>query len=909
MTDTANTPLVKFWKDEIDLYERTTNKWLLRGRKIYKRYKDVRSPREEAVTRFNVLWSNVQTRLPALYARDPKPEVERRFKDRDPVGRSVAEVLERCLDYTIQHVNPFGRILRQVVLDFELPGRGTLWVRYSPTFNPGPENEKPGGAPGGTDLEADDAQDKAVAGGTQDDEEQEEGEELGYEETLLDYVYWEDFGHTWARTWDEVRAVWRRVYLTREEIGQRFKLRKGQLDQIPLDWSPKGIGDGKVDAKQKKAIVYEIWDKEKKEALWIVKNYPKELDVKDDPLELEHFFPCPPPLYANLASDELIPTPNFVYYHDQALEIDELSTRISAIGKALKVCGIYDSSAAGLDRLLAEGVENTLIPIDGWMALKEKGGLEGVMQLIPLKEIAEALASLREQRQTMIDDVYQITGLSDIIRGLSEPEETATAQQIKGQFAVLRISDAQQEVQRFCRDTLRICAQIISGYALQTLKKISGVKLLTNAEKAQLHAQLSPPPPPMPGMPGMGGGALPAGHAGAPLPGAPPAGGLGLPPAPPGAGGEPPGGAGAPVPPPGGAQGGGSVSPERLKLLKEPSWEEVEALLRNPVLREFRIDVETDSTIRTDEDADRTARMEFIEAVGKMINEASAVPKPMIPAAGELILFGIRGFKVARNLERVFEDAIEQLKDMPPPPDPEMMKAQAQAQSAKEVAGIKAQTDIQIANAQQAAQAKEDQLRSQFEAQRSVTEQQAKAQHEQQLEDIKARFEAERTQFETASKEKIASADNATKLQIAAMEHEHEKQLEGMKQAHEQKITSMTQDHEKALAVHSAESGKETEKVKGEEGRKTEGVKADKAKELESVKGSESRKTEEVKGEQVKAVTKLKPKAEAEAKVEEEKKGKEPTLEAIEKLTQALKDVRKPRKVVRDKDGRIAELH
>ena len=35
-----------------------------------------------------------------------------------------------------------------------------------------------------------------------------------------------------------------------------------------------------------------------------------------------------------------------------------------------------------------------------------------------------------------------ITGMSDIIRGLSEPNETATAQQIKGQFAVLRLSDA-----------------------------------------------------------------------------------------------------------------------------------------------------------------------------------------------------------------------------------------------------------------------------------------------------------------------------------------------------------------------------------------------------------------------------------------------------------------------------------
>lgn len=816
MTDEVPyTPYVKFWKDEIDLYERTMEKWCKRGKKIYKRYKDVRSAREEAVTRFNVLWSNVQTRLPALYARDPKPEVERRFKDRDPLGRQVAEILERALDYTVQHVNPFGRIVRQALLDYELPGRGTVWIRYVPHFHKvalAPEQAAPSaGAPADTALEG-----KAVT-----QEEREEGEELtnqaddeaeeerlGYEETILDYVYWEDFGHTWARTWDEVRGVWRRIYLSKDELKERFNLSAAELSQIPLDWSPRNLNDGKIDTKQKKAVVYEIWDKQEHEVCWLIKTYPKELDKKDDPLKLEHFFPCPPPMYANLASDELIPTPNFVYYADQAAEIDELSTRITAIGKALKVCGIYDSSAPGLDRLLAEGVENQLIPIDGWMALKEKGGIEGIMELMPLKDIAEALGQLREQRQTMIDDVYQITGLSDIIRGLSEPEETATAQQIKGQFAVLRISDAQQEVQRFCRDILRICAEIIADYDIETLKKISGVKLLTNAEKAQLSA-LQAVQPPMPPLPGGGGGPLPNGPPGASMPGAP--GPQGSPPnAPPSnPGGGPPPGPGAGIPQPG-QQPGASIGPEKIRLLKEPTWEEVEALLKNPVLREFRIDVETDSTIRTDEDADRSARMEFIEAVGKMITEAATVPHSMIPAAGELILFGIRGFKVARNLERVFEDAIDQLKDTPPPPPPEMLKAQMDQQTEKMKADIKAQTDERIANAEQAAQAREDQVRNQMEAQRSLRESQIKAQHEQALTDIKQRFEAEKAQFETQSKEKIAAADNATKLQIAAMEHAHEKQLEGMKQDHESKMTSMQQDHEQKLAVHQAAT---TEKV------------------------------------------------------------------------------------------------
>lgn len=791
---------VAFWKNEIQLSERLADKWMRRGRKLYKRYKDIRTPREDAVTRLNILWSNVQTRLPALYARDPKPEVERRFRDKDPIGRSVSEVLERSLDYTIAHCNPFGRIMRQAILDYELPGRGTVWARYLPHFHKvdldGPEGSS------NPEIKASGEQETNQA------EDQVQDEQLTYEETLLDYVYWEDFGHTWARTWDEVRAVWRIVYLGRDELEERFGKKAAN---VPLDWAPKNLTDSKIRIDQKKAIVYEIWDKRDHKVLWLVKNHPTLLDQKDDPLGLEDFFPCPVPLYANLAPDELIPTPNFTFYQDQALEIDELSTRIAAIGKALKVAGIYDSSASGIDRLLAEGVENQLIPVEGWAVLAGKGGLKGTIELLPLKEIAEALGYLREQRQLMIDDVYQITGMSDIIRGLSEPNETATAQQIKGQFAVLRLTDAQQEVQRFARDTIRIMAQIIAQYDIETLKKISGVKLLTQDEKVQLNAQLAPPGP------GLFGGNLPP-AAGLP-PGAGPAGPQ-----------QPPGGSPSPslqAPAAGSVPGvpaGATPAPgqqpahaDQLSLLKEPSWEEVEALLKNPVLREFRIDIETDSTIRMDEDAEREARMAFIDSVSKLIAQATNVPQSMIPATGELILFGIRGFKVARNLERVFEEAIQKLAEAPPAPDPEMQKMQMQVQTQKDIAGIKAQTDLQlgqhkaqmdaqVAQAQQASQAQEDRIRTQAEMERSIKESAIKAQHEQALADLKQRFESEKTQFETASKEKIASADNATKVQIAEMQHRHEQGLESMKQEHEKAITSLKQAHEAKLAEHQAKT-------------------------------------------------------------------------------------------------------
>jgi hypothetical protein len=564
---TQSDSTIGWLKDEIDTHERLSEKFLKRGRKIEKKYRDIRSPREDGAVRYNILWANTQTRLPALYARNPKPVVERRFSDRDPVGRVASEILERSIEYTLEQCNDLFYTMRLVVLDYELPGLGCVWVRYEPHFKkpdtPAAEDE-PSNEGEKEDVPAQESAETQAEGSSVTDDVQPPpaDEELTYEECKVDYLSWQDVGWSWARTWEEARLLWKRAYLDRDELTERFGgkggLTREQIMRIPLDWSPKKLDDSQIKITRKKAIVYEIWDKHKRKRYWLVKNFPELLDERGDDLALQRFFAAPRPLMANAISDELMPTPNFAFYQDQANEIDELTGRIANITKALKVAGVRDASAEGLDRLLSEGVENELVPVLGWAAIKEKGGLAGVFELLPMKEIAETLGFLRDQRQQLIEDVYQLTGISDIVRGMSDPTETAAAQQLKGQFSMLRIQDQQYEVQRFVRDIVRIVGEIIAGYDIETLKQISGVKLLTNAEKAQLQAQLAqqqqmqaaqaaqqqamqaaahPPPPP---------GAAPPGAA----PGAP--GSLPHPAAPPGAGpaaGAPAGIPGAPIQP------------------------------------------------------------------------------------------------------------------------------------------------------------------------------------------------------------------------------------------------------------------------------------------------------------------------------------------------------------------------
>lgn len=901
---------VAYWKDEIDTYERLFDKFLRRGRKIQKKYKDIRSNREESATRYNILWANVQTRLPALYARNPKVVVERRFRDADPVGRLGAEVLERSIQYTLDHVNDAWQVNRQVVLDYELPGRGTVWVRYVPHFKKAKldaaAGERREGLDGASDVGQEQmggrgsevapmqaAQPMLAAGeppaqggrmheleahGTQISnvaEDQVQEETLSYEEAKLDYVYWEDYGHSWARVDDEVRGKWRRVYMDREELEERFMrnennpdgLTQREIDAIPLDWSPKSLTDSKIPMTRKKAIVYEIWDKRRRNALWMVKNYPKLLDKREDMLGLDGFFPCPRMLAANLCNDDMMPSPNFTFYQDQANEIDELSTRIVAITKALKVAGVRDTSAEGLDRLLSEGVENQLIPVEGWAVLKEKGGLAGTFELLPMDMIVTTLQSIRDQRKEAIEDVYQLTGISDIVRGMSDPDETATAQQLKGQFSMIRIEDAQAEVQRFCRDEIVILGQIVAGFDIETLKAISGVKLLTAAEKQDLQMQLAaiqrqqqmqaamaqgqqaagPPPPgappaspagPAPFHPPMAAPAPgpvgppvpshqgpPAGAAPAPPPMQPPHPGMQLsapaaqPPAGPPqqmpqmTGGMHPGAPSAPMTP---APGQAPPSPEKMKLLELPTWEEVGALLENPVLREFRLDIETDSTIKMDEEAEKSARMELIKNVGSFVQqmvEAGQQAPEILPMLGELLMFGVRAFKTARSVEQTFDDmlqALEKAAKAPKPPPPEVQKAQADAAAAKEQMQLKAQTDIQIAQGQQAAQEKQsnaeiqsemqrDQMKAQLDADTTKHVETVKSQAAQTLAELTQHFDAQKTQWQTQAQERIASADNATKLKIAEMAQEHQKQMTRMQQQHDAREGDKQRDHERSM--------------------------------------------------------------------------------------------------------------
>lgn len=456
--------LARRWKIELQLAKREDKEWIERAKKIVKRYRDDRNGAEGALTRYNILWSNVQTILPAVYAKKPKAEAERRNKDADSVARCAAEILERSLQYELDEYPDFDEAMRNAVLDRLLGGRGTVWVRFEQKEVPTAEDGQP---------------------------------MQGYvkECTPVDYVFWEDFRCSPARVWGEVTWVARRVYMSRDELRARFGAslegRGKKVSDIPLSHVPIGLDDlkkegavnGETEA-MKKAEVWECWDKIKKQVIWIAEGFDDTLDSADDPYGLDDFFPCPKPLYATQTGDTLVPVPDYTLYQDQARELDSLTTRIGRLVEACKVVGVYDASAPAIARMLNEGVDNTLIPVDqNWAGFAEKGGLKGVIDWLPLEQVIKALNECYMAREQCKQVIYEITGISDIIRGATEASETATAQNIKRQFGSLRLRPRQQDVAVFASEILRIKAQLMMDlYSPDSLVAISGIEATHDAQ-------------------------------------------------------------------------------------------------------------------------------------------------------------------------------------------------------------------------------------------------------------------------------------------------------------------------------------------------------------------------------------------------------------------------------------------
>lgn len=171
-----------------------------------------------------------------------------------------------------------------------------------------------------------------------------------------------------------------------------------------------------------------------------------------------------------------------------------------------------------------------------------------------------------------------------------------------------------------------------------------------------------------------------------------------------------------------------------------PTWDDIIGTMRSEKRRQYKIDVETDSTVAGTLSSDMAGLSQVLTAISQAMQElAPMVEQGVLPvdAAKEIILTVIRRARMGMAVE----DAFDKLQAPKPKPDPEAAKAQgalAQTQA-------KAQADIHIAEMKMQLDAHLAQVQQQAQAQQNAQEQMLEERREQQKairEENDARFDA-----------------------------------------------------------------------------------------------------------------------------------------------------------------------
>lgn len=693
------------WKLELKLADKRESEWRKKATDIYKLY----TPSAPANNSFNILWTNTETLRQSVYNSLPQPDARRRYQDEDELGKVVGEVLTRALEFA-QDTYDFDAVLKGDVLSMLLAGRAVSRVRYMPDI-------------------------RTVEGEGGELQEGEGYEEISWEQTVCERVQYDDFRILCAaKTWDEVTAIGFKHRFTREDCVEKFGKEIGNA--ISLDSADDEDVKKATDCEDlfKTAEVWEIWDKPKKEVIFVCKTYATPCKTQNDPMEFSGFFPIPRPLYAIENDQTLIPAALYTQYEQQAKELNKISLRINKLMEALKVRGIYDSTLGEIDRL-TKAADNDMIPAQNVTALLERGGLDKAIWMMPIETAAMVIKELYIQRDACKQIIYEITGIADIMRSASDPNETFGAQKIKTQWGTQRLQRMQKEVQRYIRDLVRLKAEVISEkFQPETLEAMTLVKLPHQAEldaekarlmqigqqyqmqaqQAQAMGQQPPPPPP------------------------------------------------------------------ELEKLKQPmpiSWEAVCEAMKSDATRTYRIDIETDSTLSATQDSDMTALKDVMTGLSQIMQGFGPAVQQGAMDIGmlkELMLVVTRRAKMGTAIE----DVIAKMKQPNPPVDPEAAKLQAQqqieqakSQAAMQIEQMKAQLQDRQRQSELMAKQQSDQTEAKLSAQLEQHKQNAQAQQNQHQNDLEAARQVQKSLLDAKLEESQQAHESVLNQQKLDFEH------------------------------------------------------------------------------------------------------------------------------------------
>jgi hypothetical protein len=562
---------------------------------------------------YNIFYSNVEILNANLCISNPKPDIQRRFLKRlekDKLKSNTYAMVAKVLNGAVEFVSDGSDLDEQLsiaVKNSVINGRGILWLDYEPTI-----------------------------------ETNELGEEyVSDREIRIESLNPQEFLYSSAEKEKDIWWVARRHLLSREDIKRRF-------DYSPTE--PELQFKQEDETQLKRGEVWEIWDKNSRKRAFILLSDVRQkfLEVTDDPYKLEGFFPCDT---LEFVTNYTTPIPEYMIYRKQADLLEVVCKKAAQVEDEVKYVTLIGSQDKGIAQRItaAQNGDVISIPTDNMV-----GAAESLIATTPVDKAILLLEHLQEEKEKLKQNIYDITGISDIMRGATDSQETATAQKIKGLFGSLRFQTRQKKVQNFRKNIYKLIAEIIAEhYDEQTLSAMTCTYLPTDEDKMNIVL----------------------------------------------------------------AQKQGLASQDQLNELTEPTWADVMYILRNDKLRNYTVDIETVATAFDDLEQQNAAIKDLTNLYLSMVQYSDSLSPATLKGFIPLIKMNLSSVKISSAVGNQLEEAIESAykeaeeEAQVQQPNPDLMKIQSEIEYKQGELKIKEQ---EVAIKQQEADRKDAELEAQI---------------------------------------------------------------------------------------------------------------------------------------------------------------------------------------------------
>ena len=494
LEDNKTTP--DFWRKWIRIAKKRSEKHRAWARRAYDEYECERESsnsyiveplRKDYDESYPIYWAVVKQLESALYSQTPNLVGKREFGIEDQTALTASLIVERLGKYQVKQCD-FKGVMKAIISDYIHADKATDQLDYQTDkeFEKLPATPTPEGGfvdASGVPIEEEifQAQDgsffyhgpnEVVVDGTQ--------------KIIVKPCEYNQILHCPdARSEDEIKIKAYKFCMTESEARKRF-----DIDDKFITWKhvkdeddEKESGHKNYESTQKYLEGWECWCIENKKVYWYTEQYTDLLDIKDDPYQLEGFFPSPRFLISSKPSEDMFPRPAFIKLFSLINLMHTIECRLPPLIDAIRRRAIVDGSE-DLVMALNQLDETDFVTAKGIQTILEKGGLQNMMFFLPVQEFVSALGELMQVQDRFEQKFYELFGMPDILRGISNPNDAVETVQRQSAAGNNRFRIMKSDIEEIARDSIEMQVDLaLQVYSDQRIALITGYEYMSEVDK------------------------------------------------------------------------------------------------------------------------------------------------------------------------------------------------------------------------------------------------------------------------------------------------------------------------------------------------------------------------------------------------------------------------------------------